>query len=499
MRRIIRNLSEEGLLKTVALLDEYENLLAPARERFAGSPGVKLLLSPTVDAVLMEAFLLHFCAIGARMTQPVEGWLHRSAERCRLLGLLDIARALNQHARAESGHHLMMIADVRSLTTRWNACHRPLINADEILDQPPSPGAIRYCQLHEDNIVGDSPYAQIAIEYEIEMLPLRYGEQLIAHSIQLLGPDILSCLSFVTEHIDLDVGHTKFNALQLTKIIERYPTCLPVLVRAGTAALNSYAAFLADCLQRAHQLSRLAQSSILPASKLSWQVQSPLKEYGNGNSSRLPHWLEDVRSLRGFVLYADGRRSQFKTAEGRYYDPDPIDIHAYHVLGYRDQQLVACIRVYPLKSDTTYCSTEVIFGEAFTGVLFDLKVQRTRTAEIGRWIVHPDHRTGGIAVQLAAGAAALARRLGFLVVVSSVGTSEKQDRLLARCGMKMAETGSIVQSDEYADRVRLMYGHIPNLYFGRIMDQMAETLGLHQVTLDLQKHHKGQVSHMESI
>src|SRR5215510_1997519 len=113
-----------------ALLEEYEQLLAPARERFATSPGLKLLQSPAVDPVMVELFLLYFCAIGSRMTEPVESWLRRSAARCETLGLAGLARALAKHARAEAGHHLMMIADVRSLIAFWNARRQPPLDAE---------------------------------------------------------------------------------------------------------------------------------------------------------------------------------------------------------------------------------------------------------------------------------------------------------------------------------------------------------------------------------
>lgn len=470
-----------------APLDEYERLLAPARERFAARSGLKLLESPTVDAVLMESFLLHFCAIGTRMTEPVESWLHRSAERCEIFGLPELARALDQHARAEAGHHLMMITDVRSLATRWNACRQPPVDADEFLGQPPSLGATRYSQLHEDNITSDTPYSQIAIQYEIEMLPLRYGEQLIARCIELLGADILSCLSFVTEHIDLDVGHTKFNARELGKLIERDPTRLPALVVAGTAALDAYAQFLADCVQLAKRHSQAVQSFITPSPSLSWQVRLPPGTQKNEAPASIPDWLEDLRSLRGSVLYAEGRRSQFKIAEGRCYDPDPIDLHAYHVLAYHDHQLVGCARVYPLASETACCTTEAILGKkAFAEMLLELGAQRTITVEIGRWVVHPEHRKGVLGVQLAAGAATLAKRLGFQIAVCTAGTADRQDRILTRMGLKAVPTVDVLKCDAYTDWVRVMYFHIQNLKFAHIMDQMAETLGLNQIFLGSQ-------------
>jgi hypothetical protein len=141
------------------------------------------------------------------MTEPVEGWIRRAAERCAAIGLSELAGALTGHAQAEAGHHLMMMADVRSLAAHWNARREPAVDADKLLNQTLSPGVLRYCKVHEENIAGDTPYAQIAIEYEVEMLPLRYGEPLLNRCVEMLGAEILSCLSFVTEHIVLDVAH----------------------------------------------------------------------------------------------------------------------------------------------------------------------------------------------------------------------------------------------------------------------------------------------------
>jgi len=35
------------------------------------------------------------------------------------MGHAELANALNGHAQAEAGHHLLMIADVTSLAARW--------------------------------------------------------------------------------------------------------------------------------------------------------------------------------------------------------------------------------------------------------------------------------------------------------------------------------------------------------------------------------------------
>ena len=155
----------------------------------------------------------------------------------------------------------------------------PSVDADKLLNRAPTPGVLRYCELHDQNIAGATPYAQIAIEYEVEMLPLRYGERFVSHCLDVLGPEILPCLSFVTEHIVLDAGHTDFNARAIAKLLDLMPTCLPALVSAGTAILDAYAQFLTDCAQLAERASRQSRPLTYARSRpLMWQMHSPLYE-----------------------------------------------------------------------------------------------------------------------------------------------------------------------------------------------------------------------------
>jgi hypothetical protein len=123
----------------------------------------------------------------------------------------------------------MMIADLRALADLWNRQYQPSADRDALLAQAPSPGVTRYCKIHEDSLAGATPYAQVAIEYEIEMLPLRFGEAFLTRCADVLGPDILSCLSFVTSHIQLDVAHTKTNAWAMAEVFREVPGSTPVL------------------------------------------------------------------------------------------------------------------------------------------------------------------------------------------------------------------------------------------------------------------------------
>jgi hypothetical protein len=188
------------------------------------------------------------------MTEPVERWIRRAACRCAALGLSELGEALTRHARAEAGHHLMMIADLRSLAGHWNLRHTPPVDADELLRLTPSHGASRYCLVHEEDIAGNTPYAQIALDCEIEQLPLRHGGLFVARCLEIFGPDILPSLSFVTAHIDLDIGHTQFNAQELAKLIDPIPESLPALIATGSAALGAYAPQRVRIFGPAHKL-----------------------------------------------------------------------------------------------------------------------------------------------------------------------------------------------------------------------------------------------------
>jgi N-acyl-L-homoserine lactone synthetase len=211
----------------------------------------------------------------------------------------------------------------------------------------------------------------------------------------------------------------------------------------------------------------------------------------------LPDWLKEVRSLRGSVLFDNGRRRHFRTEEGRLFDADPIDLYAYHILAYDAMRLVGCVRVYRLVSNGFSCVTEQILGEkTFSEMLHKLGARRTETVEIGRWIVHPAYRASGRpAVQLAAASAALALTIWNAslvqqgIVVCSAGTGDGQDLMLARIGLSEVPTTEPINCDEFEDNVRVMYcinTQQLNPRFLRIMDEMAKTIGLTKALCKIQ-------------
>jgi hypothetical protein len=243
------------MVATCTGVDEYEALVAPVRKRFDEHPGIAALFRDRLEPETLEAFLIYFSALGVGMTEPVDGWIRRAGQRCAALGLSNLARALEAHAHQEAGHHLMMQADANRLVDRWNAGRQSRLNAAALLALAPTKGVTTYRSLHEDVIAGLAPYGQLAIEYEIEMLSLAYGPSLIERCTGLLGPGILEALSFLTDHVALDVGHTHFNRLQMSGLLNENPSFLSNLVSAGSAALDAYAMFLEDCLRLGRLLS----------------------------------------------------------------------------------------------------------------------------------------------------------------------------------------------------------------------------------------------------
>jgi hypothetical protein len=240
-----------------AMLDAYEYKLVQVRSAFDTHPAIRRLLGADLTAEVLLGFLLHFSALGIGMTEPVEGWIERAGLRCGEMGLAMLSQALVSHARHEAGHHRMMMDDTKRLVDRWNARRSPQLEADTLFALGPTPAVRTYQYLHEDVIAGLSPYGQLAIEYEIEMLSVRIGPRLVRQCRELLGDDILSSMSFIDEHVKLDQGHTHFNCRQLGHLLSVHPDFLEPLVQAGTLALNAYSAFLAECLFKGSELAEV--------------------------------------------------------------------------------------------------------------------------------------------------------------------------------------------------------------------------------------------------
>jgi hypothetical protein len=238
----------------------YDPVVRPARSRFETGIAATLL-DPTLDATSLELFLIHYCARAVQMTEPVEHWIYRAGSRCEELGLQHLGRALKKHSRHEAGHHLLLLADVDRLVGRWNNRHPFQLNVKELLNIGPTPGIDAYVRLHENVIASETPFFQIAIEYEIEGLSVSLGPGLLKQCQRLLGSETVASLSFLTEHVEIDVGHTKFNEAELGRLLDAMPNCSTGLAAAGSGALDAYGCFLTECLIGSRQLKLRAERS----------------------------------------------------------------------------------------------------------------------------------------------------------------------------------------------------------------------------------------------
>jgi len=243
------------MLQTISeqknLFEIYESKIQTARTRFQQNSGMIEILSPDVEPLLLELYFLYFNALGVPMTDAVEDWISRAGKRCQELGFNKIGQMLLKHAEQEANHHLMMIEDTHTLVKSWNARYTNKLDAEVVLAQPMSESTKAYRQLHEDVIVSDAPFAQVAIEYEIENLSVCYGSQILEQAKKILGSKITESLSFMEEHVQVDIGHTQFNAKLLKNLLKEYPESMDTVVKTGGDALDAYAGFLNHCLVRA--------------------------------------------------------------------------------------------------------------------------------------------------------------------------------------------------------------------------------------------------------
>lgn len=205
---------------------------------------------------------------------------------------------------------------------------------------------------------------------------------------------------------------------------------------------------------------------------ISWELHKP--------SAAPPIRLDEISELRGRVLYENGRRPAFRLPTGRFADPDPLDSYAYHIVARSDGNSIGCVRNVPVTDDVT-CLTERLLGETrFTEMLAAFGVERKSAVETSRWMVDPNFRSLRIGVLLAAGAVTAARDCGFELLFCSVGTRDRQDRVLSRLGLRRVPELPLIPVPEFNDELCVMYiqPHRPPPHFAELMAEMDVELKL---------------------
>ena len=229
----------------------YDPRIARSRKLIAEAAILRRLLDERIQPALLERFLIEYCSLGVQITEPVESWIRRAGERTTAIGLASTGAALCDHARHEADHHLMFIEDTQKLVAHWNTRHAQKLDAAALIARPPTPGMKHYIQLHEDTIASDQPFAQVAIELEVERLSVTVLPSLLSQFRRVLGDDVMNSLSFLGSHAALDVGHTHINSRMLSTLLTQRPDAAADLARIGAEAMFIYIAFFEECYDAA--------------------------------------------------------------------------------------------------------------------------------------------------------------------------------------------------------------------------------------------------------
>lgn len=228
-----------------ALFDEYESALIPWRDQTSKGPIAEMVSKPPRE---FAAFLINFCLFGIPMTEAVDRWIRQAGEATRGMGEIEVGDHLVKHSIHEMGHHLLFLNDARNLIEWWNGIYSPHLDSGALLERDWPSGVRAYRDLHESTVRGKLPFCQVAIEYEIERLSIVYGPYLFKLTGEKLGKDVIKHLSFLSHHIELDVGHTQLNRFLLQKLLKGRPDSLPQLIEVGRSALSCYSQFLENAL-----------------------------------------------------------------------------------------------------------------------------------------------------------------------------------------------------------------------------------------------------------
>ena len=249
-------------------LSDYEAALTPARADFSNRMAALYdRATPSVAAL----FLMHYSSQGVGMTRDVPTWITGAGTAAEAAGYRDLGRMLREHAVHEAGHHEMMERDVVSLVAWWNERFEKQLSAAAICGEAELAAVAAYRQLHLD-LIEQAPYAQIAVEFEVERLSVGEGPKLFRKVIGKLDLQVVRCLSFLTEHVAIDAGHTRLNERALGRLLKQHPETFAGLVQHGAAALDAYAGFIEGCFALADASVRNQALQVAKRRRRSWRI-----------------------------------------------------------------------------------------------------------------------------------------------------------------------------------------------------------------------------------
>ncbi|MBI4375427.1 MAG: hypothetical protein HY549_03160 [Elusimicrobia bacterium] len=197
----------------------------------------------------LPGFLIQFSAIGATLVKRVPEWIERARQACRQRCLEIPGPASICDPEEERGHDQWYRHDLEALIRRFAPSSKDRIE-EIIADASRASCIAQYVRVNEGAITGPFPLEWFSIQYEIELLSLALGPRFIAHTVRELGPEILTCLSFVSGHGGADIEHARENVGLMNRLLESWPGKVESFVRVGQDALESYIRYFEESLER---------------------------------------------------------------------------------------------------------------------------------------------------------------------------------------------------------------------------------------------------------
>jgi hypothetical protein len=142
--------------------------------------------------------------------------------------------------------------------------------------------------------------------------------------------------------------------------------------------------------------------------------------------------------------------------------------------------MVGCVRVLPPAEAESGFAESLLGVAGYEDLLSRLGARRAATAEAGCLMTRAEYRDGSLAGLLAGGAAALARALGYELLLLPVVTWGGLDRRLARRGLEEAPGVGPLVCRATNDELRVLVARTaaPAPHCARLVDHMAAVLAL---------------------
>lgn len=236
-------------------MDAYQNCMVEARVAFANR--INKLIKKA-NAENLGFFLVYYASLGAVIHESMEKILKKASKRCQKMDYTDLANALDAQARLESDQCNEMKSDTKAWVDWWNQKQGLNLLAKDYLRHPTMPSMQAYLDLHEDIIKHQSPFAELAVGYEIQRTQMVHSFSLIKLAIFKLGMAALRKLRFVQRAAKFNMNRP-LNKQMLMTFLATQPAALSVMTEKSAAALSAYGDFIEDCFKLAENEAKKYQ------------------------------------------------------------------------------------------------------------------------------------------------------------------------------------------------------------------------------------------------